>query len=488
MKTNTIIRKTFKTMILAAGLLFATALPHTVLSASDNQGNSGSSGNSGNDERKLSFYVTSDFLYQSNQLANKTQQFYESLTLFANYDKWSMGITLRGNNFFKQTPNTSLDNLEFDVYRKYLQYNTRNLKITVGDFYSLLGRGLVLSVLQNDTVLRERTILGGDVRYNKGRFDLRVLGGNVKDETEDQEWNLVGGEASTEYVKNHSVGVHASFIEDVDTRRKMGDRLTYSFSLKGNKLFKHVSYYTEFAFLRFLEGAKDTGHAIYSNVTYNRSHVTLSLEFKKYKNFENELNTPPIGDREDEIPVVGDTTGVRAHIQYAFFEPDIILFFNIGRYEEFGDAGNNIFGGLIIEDLMDKLSLNATYGVRDILYPIKRLDGLLTYQFTDRWSVEFGIYDKRYEDGNFTFKESDHTAQISFSPYVSFFFMHQYSHNKVIGLNHFYSGGVKVYLRGGTTLELSGGTIRGGLVCSGGQCYLAPPFKGVKFALLHTFK
>ncbi|MCP5051024.1 MAG: hypothetical protein GY940_27920 [bacterium] len=471
MKTDRI-----KTLIPAIGLLILAALLPVRFLQADGR------------ERKLSFHITNDFLYQSNKLADETNQFYENLTLFANYGQWSLGLTLRGNNFFKQTPNVSLDNIEFDVYRKYIQYNSRDLKVTLGDFYSLLGRGLVLSVLQNDTILRERTILGGDVRYNKGRFDFRALGGQVKDETEDQEWTIAGGEAAVEYTKNHSAGVHFSYIEDIDTHKRLGNRLTYSFSMKGVKLFKYISYYTEAAFLQFRQRALENGHAIYSNVTYNRSHVTLSLEFKKYKNFDNEMNNPPIGDREDEIPIVGDTTGIRANFQYAFWEPDIILFFNIGRYEEFRHTGNNIYGGVIIEDLMDRLSLNLTYGVRDILYPIKRLDGNLIYQFDDHWSTEFTYYDKRYIDGNFTFTETDHTVQVSYSPYVSLFFMHQYSHNKIIGLNHFYSGGIKVYLPGGTAVELSGGSIRGGLICSGGQCYLAPPFKGVKLAVLHTFK
>jgi hypothetical protein len=439
-------------------------------------------------DSKLSFYITADLLYQGNRLANEKNQFYESLTLFANYDKWSMGVTLRGNNFFKQTPNVSLDNLQFDVYRKYLQYTSKHLKVTVGDFYSLLGRGMVLSVLKNDEILQERTILGGDLRYNRGRFDFRALGGRILDETQDQEWTVAGGEAALNYAKNHSIGVLFSYIDDVDTRLNLGKRLTYSFNLKGSKLFKYLSHYSEFAFLHFQDARRDNGYGVYSNFTYNKSHVTVSLEFKRFKDFDNEMNNPPIADREDEISSVYDTTGGRLLFQYAFLEPDITLFVNLGRYKEYGQTGNHIYGGIRIEDLMDRLNLNASYGVRDVLYSIKRLESYLVYQFNDRWSCEAGFKDRHYRDGQFVFKEIDHTFQVSYSPYISVFVMHQFSHNKLIDLNHFYSGGVKVYLPGGTVLQLSGGTIRGGQVCSGGQCYIAPPFKGIKFTILHTFK
>jgi hypothetical protein len=440
----------------------------------------------------VGLYITNDTLYQYNQLTGDDgqNQFYQTLTLFANYGKWSTGIALRGNNFFKQTPNLTLGDPQLDIYRKYIQYNSRHLDITVGDFYSLLGRGMVLSVLENRDVLRERTILGGDIRYNRGRLDIRALAGRIQDETEDQEWMLAGGEIKLEYLKNHRIGVHFSYIDDIDTRRGLGERIAYSVSLGGSRLLKNLSYYAEAAFLDYRQpGAlNDNGYGIYSNITYSKSHFTCSLELKRYKDFNNEMNNPPTADRADEISSINDTTGVRAYVQYAFFEPDITLFFNVARYKEYDDIGNHIYGGISIEDLMERLNLSLSYGVRDIRYPIKRLDGHMIYEFAGRWSGEITFKDRRYRDKRFIFKEIDHGFQVSYAPYVSLFFLHQYSHNRIAGLNHFFSGGIRVYLSGGTALELTGGAIRGGQICSGGQCFVAPPFKGLKCSLLHTFK
>jgi hypothetical protein len=438
---------------------------------------------------KLNLYITNDFLYQYNQLSETENQFYESLSLFVNYNQWSLGITLRGNNFFKQSPNDTFADPKFNVYRKYVQYNSKNLEITAGDFYARLGRGLVLSVLKNEEVLRERTILGGDIHYNQGRLDWRVLVGRIKDETQEEEWTVAGGEVTLEYAKNHRAGVHFSYIDDVNTWSSLGKRYTYSVSLQGSKLFKNISYYTELAVLDYRDIPKDTGYGMFSNITYNKSHVTCFLEFKRYKGFNNEMNNPPSADRaDDEASSINDTTGLRFYFQYAFFEPDIILFVTFGRYKEYFDTGNHIYAGINIEDLMERLDLSLSYGVKDIRYPIQRLDGHLLYQFTHRWSGEITIKDKRYKDDFFTFNEQDHTFQVSCSPSISLFFMHQYSHNRVINLNHFYSGGIKFYFSGGTVIELSGGTIRGGQICSGGQCFVAPPFKGIKCSILHTFK
>ena len=71
------------------------------------------------------FSFTVDFLYQYNKLSETENQFYESLSLFANYSQWSLGITLRGNNFFKQTPNDTLADPQFDIYRCCIRLNNK---------------------------------------------------------------------------------------------------------------------------------------------------------------------------------------------------------------------------------------------------------------------------------------------------------------------------------------------------------------------------
>jgi len=436
---------------------------------------------------KLSFYVTNDSLYQYNYGARQ-HQFYESLSIFGTYRQWSVGLTLRANNFYLQTPNQTLDNPQVEMYRKYIQYNGKYFKVHIGDFYSLLGRGMVLSVLKNEDVLLERTILGGSIEYHRGRLDIKALAGQVKDETNVREWFAAGGEIILEYLENHRIGAHMSYINDIDAPGNQGQRVATSFSIQGSRLFNSFSYYAEAGWLNTNDPFQDNGFGLYSNITFSHSHVTAYLEYKHYKDFNNEMNNPPTGDREDEISNLNDAEGLRLYFQYAFLEPDITLFANVGHYREYDDSGLHIYGGFTIEDLFDRLSLSAVYGVKDLYYPVKRFDSHLLYQWNDRWSTEITVKHKYYKDKSFTFDEQDYTFQVSVSPVWSIFFLHQYSHNKVMGMNHFYSGGVKFYLTAATVLEVSGGTIRGGQICSGGQCFVAPPFKGIKFALFHTFK
>jgi len=339
-------------------------------------------------------------------------------------------------------------------------------------------------------VLRERTITGGDVGYHWGKFDFRVLAGVVKDETEDQKWALAGGEANLEWLKTNHLGLHFSYINDIDSRLQLGPRMTYSVSLNGDRFLKYFSYYAEVAKLDFLESSSlaDDGYGIYSSLTFNHDHWTCLAEYKKYRDFSNEMNNPPVADLDDEISPIADSEGIRLQVQYALFNPDLRFVINHGQYREYEDRGAHTYGGLIIEDLWDRLDLSISYGIKNILYPIKKVRFDMIYQLSGRWSLELSFRDKHYRDGEFYFKEQDHSLQVSLAPLLSIYVLHQYSHNRIMELNHFYSGGIKLTLKGRTVIELSLGTVRGGQLCSAGQCFVVPPFKGVKLSIFHIFK
>jgi len=440
------------------------------------------------DYGKFSFFFTNDFLYQNNNLATDENQFYNSFSMVAKVGKWSGGLTFRGFNFYKQSSNFTLDENQFDLYRKYVQYSSKDLNVKLGDFYSMLGRGLVLSVLQNEEAFREKTIFGGDLRYKRDFIRFRVLGGTVEHEREIQKWRVGGAECDVEYWKNNRVGVHMSYIESTRSFLNLGARWTYSFSVAGDNLFDMLSYYAEVSRLDFKEKSRTDGSAVYANVGYSRKNVSVLMEYKKYNYFDNELNNPPGADRNDELTNIIDSEGGRLYAQYSFFDPDLVLFVSLGRLREFFFTGNHIYGGFTVEDLWEKVDAGFTYGVKDLSYPIKRIDGDFLYRFSDSWSVELSVKDKRYEEYSFKFNEKDFLTELSWSPYGSVFFQYQYSEFLINNRNHFYSGGLKFYIKQDSYVEISGGSLRGGEVCSGGQCFYRPPFEGWKLSAYFTIR
>ncbi len=436
----------------------------------------------------FNFYFTEEFTYKQNKLANRENQYYNILSLFANYRNLSFKMSLRGHNFFKQEANTSFDEMQYDIYEKQLNYQSKSLKISVGDFNSMLGRGLVLSILKNSDIFQEKSILGGNIRLDlKNNVQINLLGGEVKSDLEDQVWHVYGGEIGWDYLTHHRIGLHFSRIDDVDSWRNLGRRHTFSFSLKGDKLFKYLNYYVEAASLTFDNKNHENGYGVFAKLGYHMNRISIFSEYKKYEDFNNELNNPPVADRSDEYVVLGDSEGFRIFFEYAFPEPDISFHLNIGWNREYSESGLHLYGGIGLEEMMDWLTLNLSYGVRDVIYPIRKTDLDGSFLLSDTLSLDFYFKDKRYTDKSFQFTEQDLQVQLNFVPKLSVHFLYQFSHNRIQNLNHFYSGGIHFNLSDSISFKLEGGTIRGGQVCSGGQCFVIPPFKGLRFSCLMTF-
>ncbi len=435
---------------------------------------------------RFNFTYNSDF--QKNQLINQFQ-YYNTLSINSIYKKFSTGLLIRLNNYYLQIPNDSNGELNFDLYRKYIQFNSKNWHINIGDFYTLLGKGLVLSVLKNEEIIKEKTVLGGEIRYSKNSFEFKALTGIVKNEIDSQKWYLFGNEILFNPLKNIKTGIHFSFINDSETNNMvLGKRFATTLSLRITKLLKVFDFYVEGGILDFNEEYLQDGFGIFSNLSYSKGRSTISFEFKRYNHFDNYLNNPPVADKGDEQSNLTDTTGGRILYQCSFFEPDIVAFFNIGYYNESGFSGPHIYFGLEAQDIFDRLTLIGSYGIRNISYPIKRTNIDILYQISDRISIETTYKNKFYKiSESFIFEERDFNVEISYLPKISLFFLYQYSRQKIINRNHFYSVGLKYYFSNTFFIRLSGGTIRGGETCSGGQCIRVQPFKGFRASIFKSW-
>lgn len=493
------------------------------------------------ESKPFQWSLTNDALVQSNELAQRVptpshpssgpkdgwQQYQESLSLAASWaledgGSLSGGLTGRGVNFYQQSANLTLDQPDNALYRKYLKFTQGGFSVQGGDFYALLGQGLVLSVLPIDKLLKERTISGGDLNYRGTWVELRALAGRVETETKDQAWNVKGGEFYVKFLQGdtagtHRIGAHAAQIEDVLTEKMdafliplMRKRTVSSASLGGDNVGGVANYYVESARLTWEQKPDDfmairPGEATYANLTLHPGRVFLMGEFKRYERFEtdlinpqNTLNNPPLGDREDEKNNLTHSETTRLLIQYRFLSPDVSVFISGGSIKENDhgpfvprtDTGHNVYGGFTAEDLWDWLTLSGQYGVRNVLYAERRGDGAAAIRFSKTWSLELKLQDKRYTDYYQTYhRESDYQAQVSWAARfsLSYLLQNRSDPGRNFKDNHLQSCSLRINLWKDSFLTVSGGSIRGGLVCSGGQCREMPDFKGWKVATHFVF-
>ncbi len=485
--------------------------------------------------------LSNDLIVQNNELAKRVavpgnpppgpqdgwRQYQESLALGASWTLENGGslsgsVTGRGVNFYQQSAEQTLAQSDNQVYRKYLKYNQGAFSLLAGDFYAMLGRGLVLSVLPIDKLLKERTLSGGDLRYQGKWVELRALAGKVETETKDQAWNVQGGEFTLKYLQGeavgiHHIGVHAAQIEDVRTDKLdpfayplMRKRVVSSASLGGDNVGGVANYYVESARLNWEKKPDDfmeikRGEATYANLTLHPGSAFLLGEYRSYERFEsdlinpqNTLNNPPLADRDDEKNNLTHSESIRLLAQYSFHDPDLSVFISGGSikendhgpYDPKTDTGHNVYGGFTAEDLWEWLTLSAQYGVRNVWYAERRGDASAAIRFSKQWSLELKLRDKRYTDAYQTdHRESDYQAQVSWSPHVSLSYLLQNRSDpgRNFDKNLFHSGSLRLSLWKDSFLVISGGSIRGGLVCSGGQCREMPDFKGWKVATHFVF-
>lgn len=495
------------------------------------------------------FTLTNDLTLQQNDLAHwelkpgspgrdprKAQdQFMESLSLTGSYASGSWGdlaggLTLRSTNLYLQQSDVTLAAPDTSLYRKYLKYSQGGLSVEAGDFYAMLGRGMVLSVLPIDKLLKERTVEGVDVQYRGDWLELRALSGKVQTETREQAWRVNGGEVAVKLGAGessgvHRLGVHAAEIDDVRTDKLeafqlplMRRRRAASFSLGGDNVGQMVNYYVERARLTWERKPDDfmpvpEGEATYANLSLHAGGFYMLGEFHRYLRFEsdlinpqNTLNNPPLTDREDEKNNLVHSEATRLLMQVSLKDPDLSFFVSGVRLKENDvadetspdfrfdptrDTGHQVYGGFTAEDLWDCLTVSATHGVKRLRYPEWRTDASAALRFTPLWSLEAKFRDKRHDDPltGTAYRESDTSLQLSRSPWVSFYYLLQQRSDpgRSFTSHRLHSGGFRVQIRKGSFIDLSGGSIRGGLVCSGGQCREMPDFKGWKLATHFVF-
>jgi hypothetical protein len=159
------------------------------------------------------------------------------------------------------------------------------------------------------------------------------------------------------------------------------------------------------------------------------------------------------------------------------------VFLSTGAYRQETHDGHNVYGGFKLQDAFNRLDLTWTYGQKTVLYLEKKTDATLTWRFTPLWSLDLTLRDKRNRPpGSPTYEETDFTVQVSRSPRCSAYVMQQRSTVPAFDATRLFYGGVRVNLPKGSYLDFSGGRLRGGEVCAGGQCITLPPYKGWKLA------
>jgi hypothetical protein len=454
------------------------------------------------------------------------KSFENSLSLNVDWREWYAEIRLRSMNYENQLrydPRSREHETAFELFKATAGYRGEYLKVTAGDFYKALARGIVLFVQENKELNLDRTIQGGMLDFVTSPVDVSVFGGEIKwfkfkdnltdEKVEEYKINdkVFGGQVVGKLPMGINLGVNAAAVtlyEIIQSEYQDEDLLVGSVDLEASGLFNEkLDFYAEYAELKWDEEMpfgedREDGKAFYTSATVYLGPVTILGEYKDYDYWNYRYSRPPTADRDDELAEIDDIKGPRLKIDYFINATNTLIYASYGRFDNQGHEGSygvvvrneieHVYGG--IEQTWKKLYVHVSYGNKDYvtLDEIhRRATGDFVYSITDKHSLNY-YYEYKYTGNPYTSKD-EHKMYLTYS--MSPWFSVTAHYNKhIVELPNgseenqkWYAGEIGVNPIPSMSINIIYGELPPGLICSGGQCRIVPEFEGVQASLTYRF-
>ncbi|MEN8194835.1 MAG: DUF6029 family protein [Bacteroidota bacterium] len=254
----------------------------------------------------LSFSNQLEYAYNND---TKNEIFENWLNL--DYRKSIFSAGLRFDIFQPNDPDPSISrgkNRYSDISFKYISAKIGNrkegLKLTVGNFYEMLGRGLILKSYEDRSIRIDNNLLGVNISGSYANFNLKILTGMAENIQSERKDLLHAADIEYRGIKKLKFGAsyasNSPDIENVARTNLAAVRVTpkiWNFEMYGEygiKQNKDIQQST------FNNSEYKIGEAIYGNINFYLGSFSVSTEYKYYDNYAFQshdktitYNTPP---------------------------------------------------------------------------------------------------------------------------------------------------------------------------------------------------
>ncbi len=382
------------------------------------------------------------------------------------------------------------------ISQRFLEYRKGNLTMTLGNFYSLFGRGLVLRSFENRTLRWDTNIDGARFEYHQQYLDFTLLGGRPRDRSGRRHEVLQGAEVKLKPVSLIQVG--GTFL---NTRLKTKGRLSWG-SVFGRLDLDWGNFYAERAFKDFPDTYPE-GKAYYLMGNIFVGPVTLLAEYRDYDQFDLTealtYNNPPsvvrehlytLLNRHQHVQAANDEKGYLVELTYSPSDW-VVATLNHSRTEN--HAGQQLYReyyGQLEADPMDDLNLVGAGGIQED--PEARYLNLVG---SVKWG--FGGYDALkviYEHQHVTISLTDRQfynqallVSLDHASTFTFSLLGERTTDQISDRKLWVGGQVDVHFLENFDLSVFGGRRREGKICAGGVCIYRPVFEGIEVRLINRF-
>jgi hypothetical protein len=440
----------------------------------------------------------------------------------------SKGAYRVGGRFsFSQPPAVySQQDTAWGMAQRFVEYSKSGLNIRVGNFYGLLGRGLILRSFDNRTLRWDSNIDGLKIDYRHDFIDTKFLTGkprksrleNVALLNTDPSASgktfptIYGGEIRLKPIRQFHFGSTFIYSEKANIQTKGNYR--GSLFTEFNPDFG--SFYGEYAALPYPSSYNlEDGSALYLSGNIFVGNLDILAEYKSYNNFAYQdglMNNPPTVIREHLFTLLNrnqlvqnanDESGYFVELAYPLSQDGIIT----TSYSRITDARNrnvyqDMYGQLEKEDYFGGSWIWATGRQEEFTRRYLNFVSSATYELGDYYSIKM-IYEHLHARDAATEPDRQYydqlvTIGLSKAPLWTLSFLGEHSTDHTVDDNyvpgqaetkHFYwaGGQLDLNLFDNFNLSVFGGTRRQGKICIGGVCVVKPELNGVEVTGIWRF-
>lgn len=439
-------------------------------------------------------FITYNLLSVNN---NTNKAYFENWTeLDYSYKKFQLGLQMEAHD--PPVP-YSADTSGYGLYQRYVGYNGDNFQVTVGNFYTMLGRGLVLRSFENRSLRWDTNIDGVNFNFQTKYVDGKLLSGKPRDRSGDRLERLDGGELTIKPLESFHFG--SSFFSTKDDQNISNSRG----SIYTNFYLPSMSLYTEYASRKDGDLEWGNGHAFYLSGDLFVKSITLHAEYKEYDNYHlygnglHDYNNPPTVVREHmytllnrhqhvlklnnekgwlvetNIPIFDFALSTWSYSKTTNLEGDELFDEVFGQAEIFySENWNWILAGGLEEDRESEYKnfiLSSSYNL-DYVNAIKFI--------YEHQHVKIKLTDRQ-------FYNQIYLIEYSRSPYFTLSMIFERATDQYSNEDGWLGIQADVHIFNNYELSLFGGSRREGKMCAGGVCVYKPAFEGIEAIFQYRF-
>ncbi|MBL7075063.1 hypothetical protein ISS37_07485 [candidate division KSB1 bacterium] len=433
--------------------------------------------------------------YLEYSLDRKTdEKYFEDWTdVYLKHQNWRIGLRYE---FHLPPQPYSQDTIGQGVSQRFVEYHTKNLAVTIGNYYSLFGRGLVLRSFDSRTLRWDTNIDGVKFKYHSKYVDIQALGGRPRDRRGRRFEPLQGTELK---LKPHpAFHFGGSYIT---TKLNSKGKVNWG-ALFGSMNLNWGSFYAERAFKDYPEQFPK-GSALYMMGNLFVGLLGALVEYRDYDHFDLTegltYNNPPSVIREHQYTLLNrhqrvqdanDEEGYLVELTYTLGDMGVLTL-NHNRTENHDNLllYREYYGQLELDPTDDWNLVGGSGEQKDLEARYLNFLGSVKCNVSDYNSIKF-IYEHQHAKIRLTDRQFYNLAfALSFahSPIFTISILGERTTDQVSDKKFWVGGQLDVNFLENFDLTIFGGTRRKGKICAGGVCIVRPEFEGVEFTLINRF-